>query len=494
MIENASEADLRSRFGHHATAGIVSSIIIRGMGIVLVKILSIYLSKDAYGTYALWLALVFLLSTISTSPFSATMWRYLQRKKIEESKLASKLFSFCFTGAISFLAIIYIGLFLLYWLFGFVLIDDAIYIASLVVSGIMTMFYILKELVLVVSGSEQNSREIFTFNMAIGLGSNAVALITAIIFQNYFLVLVGLCVGFSGPVLLSLYIKSKQYGINKFDRNEYRLVVEYGGPIMIANSLTNAVPFLTGFLVSVLIGLSSVGTLSIAQTLSNLLVFLVGPILTAYYAYMVMNFETADFSKGNELTSKLVELFISFVTPLVWIAIVFSDFLIELISTTAYLDAIILLPFTFIAAALISVSQFWKIRIDLVQKTYITAIVYVIATIVLVVSSVIMLELYGLIGIGFGIVLHSITVLCGLFIAGNRNLPVALRSKYFSSWAIATAILLFCGWFIISHGISSIIAVMVSIGLYITVLIASRGLNLRDILMIIKAMLFRERT
>ncbi|MHA2213310.1 MAG: lipopolysaccharide biosynthesis protein [Candidatus Thorarchaeota archaeon] len=489
MTVKEGEAVLRTRLGRHATAGLSAAIIVRGMGIVLVKILSTFLTKTEYGTYSLWLALVFLLSTISTSPFSATLWRYLQKKRLDEPKDASRLLALSIFGAFFTIIAIYLGLYLAFFLFNFRIVEDAIYLSTLLISGILTVFYILKELILVVSGTEQNSREIFAFNITFGVGANAVAAIMAILFDNLFLVLVGLCIGYSIPVFVSLVLKMKQYGIAKFGRSEFRLTTEYGGPILVANSSSNSIAFLTSFLVSIWIGLSGVGTLSIAQAIAALLTFIIGPVVMAYNAYMIMTFETADFEKGNKLTTKLVELYISFVTPVVWIVVVFSSFLIELISTGDYLDSGILLPYTALAAAILAFSQFWRVRINLVQKTYLAAIVYGLSTVVLIVSSALFLEIYGLVGIGFGILTHSIVVLIGMYVTGNRDLPISLRSYYFASWSIALVGLFVTDMLLKGIGLSSMIAGALASGVYMVILVATRGVKLKEVWTILQVIL-----
>jgi O-antigen/teichoic acid export membrane protein len=491
LNSRADEEVLRSRFGRHASAGLVSAIVVRGLGIVLVKILSIYLTKIEYGTYALWLALVFLLSTISTSPFSATIWRYLQKKRLEIPKDASKLLTFCFIGSLVILGVIYAGLFFAFILFNVKVVADPIYLSALSISGILTIFYVLKEVILVVSGSEQNSREILSFNLAFGIASTTIGALLAVIFQELLLVLVGLCLGYSVPILAALVIKLKQYQSNRFGREEVKLVTEFGGPIMVANSATNAVPFITSFLVSLWIGLAEVGTLSIAQTLAGLLSFVISPVLMAYNAYMVMTYETSDFDKGNQVTTRVVELYLTLVTPIVWLTISYSTFLIELISTGAYLDSAILIPYTVLAVAILSLSQFWKIRIELAQKTYIAAIVYTFATAGLVISSVIFLQEYGLVGIGFAILIHSILVMIGLYISANKYIPISLRPLYFASWTVSVALLIVTDMLIQQIGLSSLISGIIASGVYLVMLILTRGLKPREILNMGKMVLQR---
>jgi len=486
------ERILRTRFGHHAIAGFVSAMIIRLLALVLVKILAVYLTKADYGTYTLWMALVLLLSTFSTSSFSATLWRYLQKKHNETPKNASRLVTLSFVGPLGITMTIFVGIVLSFFLFGIQLVADSLYLISLTVVLILTVFYVLKELVLVISGTEQNSREVLIFNLTFGFMSVAVASVLAVFTGSFLFALIGLSIGYSIPVFISLFLKLKQYRLSRFTKQEFRLVASYGGPMVVVNSAGSTLTFLTSFAVSIWIGLSSVGTLNIAQTIAVLPTFVIAPAIVAYYTYMVMTYETSDFEKGNQLTTKVVELFISLVTPVVWLIMAFSPFLIELISTTAYLDAVIIIPFTVVAAAITSLSQFWKIRIQLAHKSYLSASVYVVSFATLIVA-LFLFQSFGMIGIGLSILAHSISVFGGMYILGNRNIPITLRTIYFGSWLVSLIALLISDAFFGMMGLSDMFAGLLASGVYIICLILTRGLKLSEVRYILKLILSRPK-
>lgn len=160
------EKRFRYKFGKHVSAAFISSILVRGMTLVLVKILTMTVLKGEYALYAFWLSFVILTSTFSTSAFSASLWRFMQRKVVSDDKTgASRLLAASFGGAFIFLFSIYALLAMSFQFFEFQLIDDPIYLTTLVAVGILGFFYVLRELLLVVSGTEQNSRELLVFSI-----------------------------------------------------------------------------------------------------------------------------------------------------------------------------------------------------------------------------------------------------------------------------------------------------------------------------------------
>ena len=490
MDSIADEETYRKRFARHTTASYTSALLIKVMGLVLTKILTVFLTKSDYGIYILWMSLAFLLLSISTSPFNASLWRYLQKKRLKAPDDASRLITLCIAAPIIIIAVIFGISFICYILFGIRIVEDPFYMLSLFTTEVLTVFLILKELILVISGSEQNSREILTFSLTFSFASITVASIIAILFQNLQLVIAGWCVGYSVPVLIVLTQKLKQYRLRRFETQELRLVTEYGGPLLIVSSSQYAVSFLTSFAVSIWFGLSGVGTLYIAQVLAMLLSVLVMPSLVAYRTYMVMMFDLSDFEIGNRLTTKLVELFISLITPAVWLTIAFSPLLITIVSTAEYLDAIILIPFTLAATAILSLSQFWLIRIQLVQKNHLAAGVYILSLTILIVS-MLFLQQFGIIGIGFAILLHAVTVLVGLSIMGNKDNPIKLNLFYFISWTISLIILVLLDLLLRKIGFSAMFASILASSAYFICLIATRGLKLHEVKKIIQTMLNR---
>ena len=439
---DSEERDLRTKFGKHMSAGLVSAVLVRGLAIILVKVLTILLPKSEYGLYSLWLALVLFASMISTSSFSASIWRFMQKRVAQDRRSASKLLSTSIIGSFIMLLCIFLAILFLQAYTGILTVVDSSYSSTLVIIVVLASFYILREIILVISGSEQNAREILSYTLAYGLPSTTIACIAAFITRDHRVVLIGLTVGYSIPILITLSIKVRQYRIAKPTRSDFKDVLVYGGPYMIISSARNSLSFIASFFVALWIGLSAVATLSVAITLSGLLQLVVGPSMLAYRAYVTNAFETGNLESGNALTTRLVEMFIVFATLIMWLIIRSSAFLINLVSTNEYLDATLLLPFTVVSVMLLSFSDFWRFRLDLAKKTHITAGIYFIGTTALVVSCLILLQPLGLIGVGVALVVYAIVILILTVLSSNLFLPIRIERQFIAFWCLSFMLLI----------------------------------------------------
>jgi O-antigen/teichoic acid export membrane protein len=432
---------LLTRFGKHTTAALSSALIVKAMALVLVKVLTTVLPKSEYGAYSIWMALILLTVTFSTSAFSATIWRFMpQRKSSGTIKDASCLFMTAIYGSTSFLLATFVFIFVLD-IVGLRIVDDLLYNTTLAIVGLLAILYVLRELILVVSGSEQNSREILTFNLVYGSSSTVIACLVGWMFKDYRIVFVGLGVGYAIPIIVSLAIKIRQYGSTSPKLSDLRKSISFGGPSILVESVKTFVPFITSLVIAAWIGLQEVATLSIAILLASVLSFAVNPPLTAYRAYIVNSYEIGNYEKGNETATIVTELFIFLATPIVFLMIVFSPLLVLLVSTEQYIDATLLVPFTVINAVLISFSYFWKIQIDLVEKPQLTGITYIISAVLLAIVSVLLVPIVGLIGIGLAMVVQSGFVLILVYILGNAELPIRQKRKFWLAWILASIVL-----------------------------------------------------
>jgi O-antigen/teichoic acid export membrane protein len=451
-------------------AALTGAISVKVMALVLVKVLTIVLPKHDYGLYALWMSFVILVSTFSTSAFSATLWRFMpQRRKLETIESASELFMTAITGGFAFL-LTSVALFSVLDLIGLRIVDDQFYLTTLVIVGFLAATYVLRELVLVVSGSEQSSQEVLAFNLAYGGVSTVFAGFIGLAFRDYRLVLVGLSLGYAVPVVTSLAIKLRQYGSRLPKLSDFKKSLGFGGPSILVGSVKTLVPFLASFIVGHWIGIPEVATLSIAIVVGGILSFVVGPPQTAYQAYIVNAYETGNYDKGQETATTIIELFLMISAPVAFSMIAMSPLLVHVFSTEQYIDATILIPFTVLSAVLVAFSYFWKIQLDLVEKPHLTGFTYLASVAPLVVVAMLLIPAVGLLGIGVAIVSQSGFVAIVLLIIGNSQLPIRQRSRFWIGWVIS--ILAMVSIFQIAGilGIPDIVSTLIALGGYLLVI------------------------
>ena len=267
---SVSELTFRKRFSHHLSAALTAAIFVRVLALVLIKILSTLLPRDDFASYSLWMSLITLLAVTSTSSPSATLWRFMETRRNEGSSYASKLISTSITTSLMILVLGIGFLLLAFLLFGFQIAQGSYYIVSLLIAGFLSSGLLLRELILVVSGTEQNSREIVAFNMSFSFLATMCAALFAIYFLDASAVLLGLGLGYFVPLLIALGLQLKRYGLSMPSLADFRVIVRFGGPNMVAASSLTAIPFIASYLTMVMVGLSDVATLAIAITISSI--------------------------------------------------------------------------------------------------------------------------------------------------------------------------------------------------------------------------------
>lgn len=479
--EHVEPEVLLTRFGKHTTAALSSAILVKAMALILVKVLTSALPKSDYGAYSIWMTFVVLVSTFSTSAFSAMIWRFMpQRRSSETKESASSLLMTSISGSISIILVVIVFFWILN-LSGMRIVEDTLYPTTLSIIGLLAILYGLKELILVVSGSEQNPREILIFNLAYGSSSTLIACLFGWFFADYHIVLIGLGIGYAIPIFVSLFIKMKQYGFNLPRRYDVKKSVSFGGPSILVGSVKTLVPFLASLIVGILIGLQEVATLSIAILLAGIFSFVVVPPQTAYQAYIVNTYETGNYQKGNEMATVVIELFTFLSFPIAFLMVSFSPFLILLVSTQQYIDAALLIPYTVSYAVLVAFSYFWKIQLDLVEKPHLTGFTYAISAIILSIALILLVPIAGLIGVGIAMVVQSGFIAIVLYILGNTALPITQRKRFWAVWSMASILLIVIFIALLTCGIPHILSVSISLFAYLAVSSVGGILNIQRV-------------
>ena len=430
-------AHIRRKFGLHASTGLVSSILTKALAIAQVKVLTIYLPIDEYGVLSIWLYFVGLAQAFSTSIFSASLWRFMQRRRNNNFASASSLIVSCIFGSFLFFSILFSSLIMLFCLTGFQIVNDPNYLSALAIIFCLTSFYILKELITVISGTEQNSREILSFNFAFSLSAFLTAFLFAYIYGNYILVLIGLCAAYLIPVILTIIIKGRQYGAAKPKISDLRESMQFGGPGIITASVVSLVPYLASYSVGFWLGDIEMATFSIAITLAGLFTFTVTPFLVAHKAYLIKSFESDNRDDGLNTTGRIMEMFAMISIPVALIIIGFSPLFIILISTEEYLNATLLIPFAVVATLFQLYSYFWKVRIELAEKMHLAAIAHAVSALVMVLLCFTLIPLIGLIGVGIVLIAQSGTVLLLTILLAHSLISIPLRRGFATRWIIA---------------------------------------------------------
>ncbi len=472
---------LTKRFGKHITSSLTAAVIARLMSLLLLKMLAVTLTKSDYGRYSLWFSLMFLTATLSTSPFSATLWRFLQSDQFEKASRKARLLSTATVGSLLISMTVPALLYAIHGATGHVIAEDPFYLLSLTAVSFLTVSYIFKEIVLVVSGTEQNSKEILVFGIMLSSGSFLAAAAFTLLLVDFRATLIGSFLGMIIPALIIYRHKLRVYGYARPNLDILKKCFSYGGPLIIVATVSSALSFIVSFFVGMYTGLTQVATLGVSLTVGSIVGFIVGPPLTAYNAFLVNSYESDCFDSSDRISARIIEMFISFSTVALVLIFSAAPIVVTLIASEAYLDAVPLLPFIVFSTLVLSFSQFWKLRLDLVQKTHIVGIAYFLSLVVLIISCVIAVPVFGVTGAALALVLQSLTVLLLVVPAGQRYLRISIPRSFFGKWFVAVACLIAAERFLSPFGILMPIRGFLAGCVFVGVMLVTRAHRLDDI-------------
>ncbi len=486
-MSNLSEPDVIERkFGQHVSISLAVAVSTRIIALILVKILTLYLPKGEYAIYSLLLSLAAFLSAFSATGFSAALWRYIPRRlQQDDRKGVSRLFV---TSVFGGLVVLFGATIVLYTLglpgFDTSTIPDMSVVITIVF--ILALTFNLKEFVLVFSNSEQNSREVLYFNLSYAIGSSIVAVIFGVVFHNFQMLLIGLTVGYGIPVVISLAAKIRQYGFSKPAFLDFKGISRYGGPVVITNSMPDLLRFLAKYIIGIWLGIPQIATFAIALSITGLFSFITSPPQRAYLAYITTSYEAGNLPEGDKRTSKIIELFLILSIPMVWLLVYFSPILIEVISTPEYLDAVNIIPFTLAAALMESMALFWRMRINLLEKTHLVAILYSSALISFIVAAFLLTPTMGWTGVGIAFLVEGGIILLLNGLLGSHLLPFKMNFQFATRFLPCSLSIVIATFFLQHIGYSNYWAAIAGVAIYGIAIYAANLLRINHIRQIIR--------
>ncbi len=479
-------------FGRHVLARIGAMLIVAAAGIVLVKILTVTLNQEDFGLYSLWKSLAIFIYSSSSSVFIQSILRYMQRRTAKSRLGASRLLSASLIGSFSVLSCIVTLLLLAYVITGFKIINDSMYLISLALISLFMILQIIERIVLSISDSEQNSREVFVYSLSYGLVSSVTAALFAMIIGDFRWVFAGFIVGHFIPALGSLRVKIKDYHLSTPTRTDFKQIMAYGGPVFVEETAANSVVFIASYIVSLWMGFTYVALLSIALVISGILLSLVGPPLNAYMAYLVKAYETESYDETNHLNRRLLELSLVIIPLMIILVTLVSPFIVQIVSTTDYIDAALLIPFTILASVLLLLSNIWKYTLRLTERTHIIASISLFSVCILVVLCMILIPYMGLIGIGFALVGRAFIEITFLNRAVDSSMRVTISRDFQRAWVVSILVLIGSCSIVYIWTLDWFISVIGSILIYVIVTWKLDILNLTDVLQLLRRTLTNQ--
>ena len=258
---------------------------------------------------------------------------------------------------------------------------------------------------------------------------------------------------------------------------------------MIVTTVTVSTTFVVNYFVGSNVGFAEVGTLAIALTIAGIVGFVVGPPLTAYNVFLINSYESGVLERSNRVTTRIMEMYLSFATVVFVLALSAAPIIVTLIATEEYLDAIPLLPFTIGAILIIPFSRIWQYRLLLKEKTHLVGGAYFLSLVVLVVSCIIFVPLYGVEGAGFALFMHALTVFVIIVPSGQKSMGFKLPRSFFGKWILSLITLVIIRDGLSLLGIIPLISGVFSVSVYLTIMLITRAHRIEDIKRIVSLLL-----
>jgi O-antigen/teichoic acid export membrane protein len=479
-IRDSNHNRLTEKLGGHITSSLIAIAISRLLSFLLLKILAIVLAKPEFGLYNLWFSFTMLLQALAVSSSTATIWRYLQAESFSPDE-RSRLLSTAAYASIALCAVGPLFLGIAYLTFGYAIADDAFYVGSLVVSSVLAVSYAVQELVRSVSGTEQNSREILLFNTTFSIGTFLGGIALTLAFNDFRMTMLGMFLGLIIPSGVALFYKAREYGWCRPSWLTFKFSMSFGSSLTVVTVVASAVAFVISFFVGIFQGLEGIGVLGVALTAGSALKFVFNAPLSAYNAFIVKSYETDQLEEGDKVTIKIVEFFVTVSTVAFILIFSAAPLVVLLISTEAYLDATLLLPFAIASTILLALSAIWRFRLFLIEKSHLVTVAHSMSLVVLVFSCLLAVPSLGLLGAGIALLLQSVTVLALIVSFAQENLGIPIPRAFLAKWLLALACLIIVYWFLSYVGVGNLSSGAVASVVFLMLMIITRAHRLKDI-------------
>jgi len=232
-----------------------------------------------------------------------------------------------------------------------------------------------------------------------------------------------------------------------FRRNEVQGIVlkgfyKYGLPISAASIGMWAITQSNRFVLQHMKGSYFNGFLGVGYNLTFSFLMPLFSIITLAAVPRIIN----KYEAGKDvvpLISKLSGYYFMLFSPFVFLFCIYSKEIVSVFANSKFLDAFILLPYLALSAFFLGLAEYTTIQYHLSKKTYLDTIIKIISGVIGIVLSVIMINKYGLIGVGFAALISNFAYLLLSLVVNVKNLKWAVPKLDMLNVAIA----LICSYF-----------------------------------------------
>lgn len=417
----------------------ISSILQRGMGIIMMPIYTYYLTVEGYGTIALINSLIPLFSIIFSLSINQAIIKFYNDKNIDRVLLIQTAFIVTFTSSTFFMIIC-------------ILFNDLIF--NIILNNISFYPYMAIGLLSVYSRpifllylsvlqAKQSSKKVAIYNICFFISNSILIVIMLIIIKNIIAPIIATAAVNILFASFTSYQIIKKYGIG-FNYNYFLTIIRYVFPIIPSNLSNWMVGTIDRIIINLHIGPSSLGIYNVGFQIGSSLGFITGANQTAYLPWYnkLLNTDTDTYNNNkNKFINNSVELYCIMAV----LISLLSPFIIKLlVSNQNYYSAHKIIPFIVFAMVFQGI-YFFAVAPIYYHNTNIVLIITIIVSILSLSTTFFFVKYLGIYGAAIAnlinkIILSVITVIIGrkydnnsyikIYIIAILSLLTVLASKY----------------------------------------------------------------
>ncbi len=205
----------------------------------------------------------------------------------------------------------------------------------------------------------------------------------------------GQIIGGSIGLILSAYYNKKYISIS-FYPNALRIMLKFSLPLVSSGLALYAITFIDRIFIKQFLSLSELGIYGVAYRISSIPLIFIGFVTSSFVPLMYTKYKNTEIKAELEKIYRFT-FFIGFV--IITVISIFSLELFAIITTPEYESAYKVAPFLLFSGFLMQFATMF-LGLSLTGKTKIIAYIYIIGFVVSVISNIVLIPVFGIMGAG----------------------------------------------------------------------------------------------
>ncbi|UCG03309.1 MAG: oligosaccharide flippase family protein [Candidatus Heimdallarchaeota archaeon] len=383
--------------------------LIKLRGLIFNKIFTNYLDQNEFGRFNFLIQTATFLGSFGTSGLSGAIFRFTSvyteeknRRKISNLIITSLILA---TGFYIIITGVYLVLVSMEF-FSFKNFNTIV----VVLVGSFGFFYLLQNLSNAYIQAQRRFLSYVIVNVAV-VYSNLIIAVLFVFFSEPGANELVLSYVLSHGFFISIYFLKIIFdnGLGSFSKEELTNVVKYSAPTLIISPFYNLFNYLQYFLLTFFAGEQAVALFVICLSVIGFLNIIVNPISSAFSSLQYSLFDSNEHDYLKSLINKMTRVYMALLVPIIVLFWYNAPFLIEILSNSEFVNSetvlgTLILGFSFLFKALLHFTcqgpYFFK-------KTPEISLLYLRAVIIAGISSLIIVPIFGLLGMCTSFLLHD---------------------------------------------------------------------------------------